>query len=133
MPTRFASRGNILALGALCALTAISLTGCNPANRAAMTPTERAIDDYAHYSCLSATAYDLSAGNQGKASVTPPSAVYNPETDVLVITPVQGESLSLTGFDEIDRPVQPYDTVSKNILATYGCDTGPYIEAEDSL
>lgn len=141
------TRGTSVALALVSiGVVTLGLTGCNPTNNVVSAttesqesvdtqpvrpPLERFVDEYIdgelpEGDCLATTAYDVTVGDMGSSSITPPSALYVESTGTLVITPVSGMTqLTLRGFDEDDKPLWPVDSRSEAILYAYGCDIEP--------
>jgi hypothetical protein len=98
-------------------------------DRAAEAPAGRYAYDFNSYSssarqCLLYTPYTSS----GSRSQQEASLEYDPESQVMTVTPNTGTILRVTGFNDPTQPLSPADKPSLNILDTYACDHGPLIE-----
>lgn len=117
-------------------LSAAALTGCSNYEITEAAPVDRYIADYIWLApvdgkledCLRNSAYDALAGGYGRASFTPPSVSYNADTDILTVTPQQGEPLRMSGFTQYEHTVVAADKASQDILDTYGCEVIEYSE-----
>lgn len=122
-------------------LGGIGLTGCSEIDATTLNPVERVAYEYIDMSngledsqpfnntigCLNGTAFDVTAGDRGKASFLPPSASYDAELDVLSLTSAQGQVLNLEGFKQFEHTVTAVDAESQKILDSYGCEVGEYV------
>ncbi len=125
---------NVLKIPAIALIAGLGASACSEVGPPDVNtnPLDRFRYDYMNDSaggqdCLSNSAYDVDAGDRGRASVTPPSARYDEVRDVLVIDPVsQGKELLLTGFTQFDHSVEAVDEESQQILDSYSCDVFRY-------
>jgi hypothetical protein len=126
---------NMLQRAGIAVVVALGLTACaEGAPEADISPADRFIYDYVDSDpdgwggdCLYGTAYDLAAGNYGRASVTPPSAVYDKEKDILTITPISGQNpLRVEGFGQVEHRVSPVGPEDQAVFDSYGCETKGY-------
>lgn len=94
-----------------------------------LSPEERFEFDYIddQSSCLSDTAYDVTAGSQGKSSFTPPSTKFDSSTGVFTITPPSGKDpLSFEGFYQTEHTITPLSEADRYVFESYPCDIEEY-------
>jgi hypothetical protein len=154
MAERLSSKEKSLKIAAVLALSGTALAGCareynmstesiqEEFEERTQEPSERFYEDYLKYSvfynfdakiepCLDGSAYDITAGEQGRASYTPPSLNFDEGTDTLTVLPPSGTSpLSLTGFDQVDHTLVGANPESQSILDAYGCEVSTYSWAQ---
>jgi hypothetical protein len=125
---------NFLKTASLAVVASIGFSACAGNAEAPdldKSPADRYAYDYLDFDngvyCLEDSAYDTTAGGNGRASVTPPSTTFNSETGILTITPVSGQNLlHLEGFDQTDHRVTPVGPEDQAIFDSYGCESLGY-------